>query len=92
MTTPTVTEDLLARARNLERYPFESATMAEAGRLAAEQLREVAAAMHSRAVGDERVERLQDALDWAEDYDPLLIGKIRERAALSPVSGGGGGE
>ena len=40
-----VRDDLLIRARNLERYPFESATMAEAGRLAARHLREVAQAI-----------------------------------------------
>lgn len=30
--------DLAETARNLRRYPFESATMAEAGRLAADEL------------------------------------------------------
>lgn len=34
--------DIMARARNLERFPFESATMAEAGRMAAQHLREAA--------------------------------------------------
>jgi hypothetical protein len=38
-------DELLTRARNLERYPFESATMAEAGRLAANALRNIASGM-----------------------------------------------
>lgn len=37
-----VREELLSRARNLERYPFSSATMAEAGKLAAKELRGIA--------------------------------------------------
>jgi hypothetical protein len=37
-----VRDELLTRARNLERYPFVSATMAEAGRLAAAELRKIA--------------------------------------------------
>jgi hypothetical protein len=36
--------DLIAAASNLDRFPFESATMAEAGRLAANVLRNIAAA------------------------------------------------
>ena len=42
MTASQVRDDLLTRARNLERFPFESATMAEAARLAANILRKVA--------------------------------------------------
>lgn len=37
-----VRNELLTRARNLERYPFVSATMAEAAKLAAFELRKVA--------------------------------------------------
>jgi hypothetical protein len=40
-----VADDLLRRARNLERYPFVSATMAEAAVLAAVELRKVAASL-----------------------------------------------
>lgn len=36
-----IRDELLIRAGNLERYPFESATMAEAGRLAANAIRNV---------------------------------------------------
>jgi hypothetical protein len=39
--------ELLICAHNLERYPFESATMAEAGRLAGQHLREAAASLRS---------------------------------------------
>jgi hypothetical protein len=45
MSPEEISKDLLARARNLERYPFESATMAEAGKLAAAELRKVARAV-----------------------------------------------
>jgi hypothetical protein len=38
-----IKDDLLRRAGNLDRYPFESATMAEAALMAATQLREAAA-------------------------------------------------
>jgi hypothetical protein len=37
-----VVAELTQAASNLERYPFESATMAEAGRLAANAVRNVA--------------------------------------------------
>jgi hypothetical protein len=40
--------ELLICAHNLERYPFESATMAEAGRLAGQHLREAAASDRPR--------------------------------------------
>jgi hypothetical protein len=40
-----IADDLLRRARNLNRYPFQSATMAEAGKLAADHLMRVAHAI-----------------------------------------------
>lgn len=39
---PELIADLRIRAGNLERYPFESATMVEAGQLAANVLRNLA--------------------------------------------------
>lgn len=40
-------EDIRTHARNLQRYPFESATMAEAARLAAGILRKIAKELES---------------------------------------------
>jgi hypothetical protein len=42
MTPEQIIAEIRIVARNLERYPFKSATMAEAGQLAANALRNVA--------------------------------------------------
>lgn len=73
-----VYKDLLARADNLERYPFESATMAEAGKLAAKHLREVA-----RDMGDGSTSFRNAVLVIAEgeDSDAVKVRRIWKMAA-----------
>jgi hypothetical protein len=63
MSAEPLRDAMLRHAVNLERYPFESATMAEAGRLAANAIRSAVREVH----GDEG-ETLYEALSASAGY------------------------
>lgn len=78
---------MLRHARNLERYPFESATMAEAGRLAANAIRSAIREVHG-VEGETLYDALSAAAGYLRNAQIDLETDAPKATALRTIKGG----